>query len=127
MPEVTAQAEEKEAAVAAPPQAEENAAPAQAEGEKDTFWIYKGHPLVRCGDTIYYGSLADPFVVWLKIASFKDVKDMKAADKVIVTLMSTDPDLGAIERVQQRCERRGLYNAIDIASVWLERALKKAA
>ena len=113
MPE--AQAEEKAA---------EKAAPAKAEAP---FWIYKGHPLVRCGDQIYYGSLADPFVVWLKIASFKAVGEMKAADKVIVTLMSTDPDLGAIERVQQRCERRGLYNAIDIASVWLERALKKAA
>ena len=102
------------------------ATPAKTE-EKGPFWIYKGHPLVRCGDTLYYGSLADPFVVWLKIASFKEVGDLKAADKVIVTLMSTDPDLGAIERVQQRCERRGLYNAIDIASVWLERALKKAA
>jgi len=101
---------------------------------KSPFWIYKGHPLVRSGDTIYYGSLADPFVVWLKIASTKEVKasakeasDLQAADKVIVTLMSTDPDLGPIERVQQRCERRGLYNAIDIASIWLDRALKKAA
>jgi len=109
-------------------------APAKAEQKDSPFWIYKGHPLVRCGDTIYYGSLADPYVVWLRIASTKAVKaasaeagDLQAADKVSVTLMSTDPDLGAIERVQQRCERRGLYNAIDIASVWLERALKKAA
>ena len=91
------------------------------------FWIYKGHPLVRCEDTLYYGSLTDPFVVMLKISSTKEIKDMKAADKVNVWLMSTDPDLGPLERIQQRCERRGLYNAIDIASIWLERALKKAA
>jgi hypothetical protein len=105
----------------------------QKDAAESPFWIYRGHPLVRCGDQLYYGSLTDPFVVWLKIASYKEVKArngatvLQAADKVIVTLMSTDPDLGAIERVQQRCERRGLYNAIDIASVWLERALKKAA
>jgi len=100
--------------------------PAAAAGEKP-FWIYKGHPLVRCGDTIYYGSLADPFVVMLKISTTKDVKGMQAADKINVWLMNTDPDLNPMECIQQRCERRGLYNAIDIASIWLERALKKAA
>ena len=102
--------------------------PAAAAATKDSpFWIYKGHPLVRCGDTIYYGSLADPFVVMLKITSTKEVKDLRAADKVSVWLMSTDEEVSPLERIQQRCERRGLYNAIDIASIWLERALKKAA
>jgi len=95
--------------------------------EKSPFWLYKGHPLVRCGDTIYYGSLADPFVVMLKIATTKEVKGLQVADKVNVWLMNTDPDLNPMECIQQRCERRGLYNAIDIASIWLERALKKAA
>jgi len=91
------------------------------------FWMYKGHPLVRCGDTIYYGSLADSFVVMMKIVSTKKIGEMEAADKVNVWLMSTDDDASPLERIQQRCERRGLYNAINIASIWLERALKKAA
>ena len=103
---------------------ENAAADAKTDGP---FWVYKGHPLVRCGDTIYYGSLADPFVVMLKITSTKEIKDLRAADKVSVWLMSTDEEVSPLERIQQRCERRGLYNAIDIASVWLERALKKAA
>jgi len=106
------------------PETKTKAAPAATESP---FWVYKGHPLVRCGDTIYYGSLADPFVVMLKIASTKAVGDLQAADKVIVALMSTDEDIGPLERIQQRCERRGLYNAIDIAAIWLERALKKAS
>jgi len=91
------------------------------------FWVYKSHPLVRCGDTIYYGSLADPFVVMMKINSTKDIKDIKVADKVSVWLMSTDEEASPLKRVQERCERRELYNANDIASIWLERALKKAA
>jgi len=104
-----------------------------AAGEKGPFWIYKGHPLVRCGDTIYYGSLADPYVVMLKVSTTKEVKgvkdnkSMKVSEKINVWLMSTDPNLNPMECIQQRCERRGLYNAIDIASIWLERALKKAA
>ena len=91
------------------------------------FLTYKGRPLVRNGDTIYYGSLADPYVVMLKIDNTKDVKGLPVADKVYVTLMSTDPDASLMDRIQNRCDRRGLFNAIDIASIWLERALKKAA
>ena len=34
--------------------------------KKGEFLEYKGRPLVRCGNTIYYGSMADPFVVCLK-------------------------------------------------------------
>ncbi|MDR3314688.1 MAG: hypothetical protein LBS96_09600 [Oscillospiraceae bacterium] len=91
------------------------------------FLTYKDHPLVRSGDTIYYGSLADPYVVMLKIDSTRDLKGLPLADKVYVTLMSTDPDASLMDRIQNRCDRRGLFNAIDIASIWLERALKKAA
>jgi hypothetical protein len=98
---------------------------ASPEGKK--FLEYKGHPLVRKGDTIYYGSLADPYVVMLKISSTKELKDLQLSDKVLVMLMSTDQELSPLDRVQQRCERHGLFNAVDIASVWLERALKKAA
>ena len=30
---------------------------------------YKGRPLVRCGNDIYYGSMKDPFVVYLQVLS----------------------------------------------------------
>ena len=32
---------------------------------------YKGRPLVRCKNEIYYGSLEDPFVVFLQILTTK--------------------------------------------------------
>mgnify|MGYP003210708423 CR=1 FL=1 len=32
---------------------------------------YKGRPLVRCGNDIYYGSMKDPFVVYLQVLSTK--------------------------------------------------------
>ncbi|MDR2753461.1 MAG: hypothetical protein LBB50_04045 [Oscillospiraceae bacterium] len=108
--------------------------PTETEAKTEApFWNYKGHPLVRCGDTVYYGSLADPFVVMLKIAGNREIAGidgtapLKVANKINVWLMSTDPESSPLERIVQRCERRGLYSAVDIASVWLERALKKAA
>ncbi|MDR2525472.1 MAG: hypothetical protein LBC83_04670 [Oscillospiraceae bacterium] len=91
------------------------------------FMQYKGHPLVRCGDTLYYGSLAEPYVVMLKIDSTKDVNGLAVADKVYVTLMNTDPEASLMDQIINRCDRRGLYDAIDIAHIWLERQLKKTA
>ena len=35
--------------------------------EKTKYPMYKGKPLVRCGDTIYYGSMKDKYVVKLEI------------------------------------------------------------
>ena len=33
---------------------------------------YKGRPLVRCGNEIYYGSLADPYVVFMQVLTTKE-------------------------------------------------------
>ena len=35
------------------------------------FPMYRNHPLVRCGDVIYYGSMKDKFVVRMEIKSKK--------------------------------------------------------
>lgn len=55
--------------------------------KKGEFLEYKGRPLVRCGNTIYYGSMADPFVVCLKVQSEKKQGDQTIADKVIIQLL----------------------------------------
>ena len=49
--------------------------------------------------------------------------DLKVATKVNIQLQLTDPDLKSRDRVVKRSEKDSLYAAIDIASVWLERAL----
>ena len=33
------------------------------------FFTYKNRPLVRCGDTLYYGNMADPYVIKMEIKS----------------------------------------------------------
>ena len=87
----------------------------------NAFLTYKGKPLVRSGDTIYYGNMADEYVVMLEVKSKKESGGMEIADKVSVSLMSTDPN--AKEKIAKKSEKNGLYNAMDIGAIWLERAL----
>lgn len=91
--------------------------------EKSKFLMYKGHPLVRSGNTIYYGSLAEKCVVVMQIVTTKQEGDMTVADKIQVQLLSTDEELRMSERILKKSEKHGLYNAMDIGSIWLERAL----
>ncbi len=88
------------------------------------FSTYKGRPLVRCGDEIYYGSMADRFVIRMQVKTKNTVGDMEVADKVTIQLLCTDPDLSPRKQLVKSSEKSGLYTALDIADAWLERALK---
>ena len=91
--------------------------------DQPKFPTYKGKPLVRCGDVIYYGSMKDKYVVKLEIKSKKKVKDMDVADRVTVQLMYTDPNIRTRKQIVKTSEKEGLYLAMDIADAWLTRAL----
>ena len=94
-------------------------------GDKQPFLMYKGRPLVRSGNTLYYGSMAEEYVVMMHILTTTDANDMKMAQKIQIQLLSTDPDAPMQERVIKKSEKVGLYNAMDIASIWLDRALSE--
>ena len=94
----------------------------QQKKDKASFPTYKGKPLVRCGDTIYYGSMQDKYVIKLDIKSKKKVGDLDVADKVVVQLMYTDPEIRTRKQIVKTSEKEGLYLALDIADAWLTRA-----
>ena len=89
------------------------------------FFTYKGRPLVRCGDEIYYGNMEEPYVIRMQIKSKKEVNGEEIADRVTVQLMATDPYLSPRKQLVKSSEKSGLYLAMDIADIWLERALAK--
>jgi len=91
--------------------------------DKSGYLLYKGRPLVRNGDTIYYGSMAEKYVIMLTVESTKKVGTLDVAEKVLIQLMYTDPELRTRDRVVKKSEKVGLYNAMDLGAVWLERAL----
>ena len=51
---------------------------------EQNFYTYKGYPLVRNKNTIYYGYMSDPFVIMMQIMSTKNENGNEIADKVKV-------------------------------------------
>ena len=94
-------------------------------GKDTASLVYKGHPLRRKDNLIYYGSMADKYIIMMQILSTRKVKDLDVATKVSVQLQLTDPDLKSRDRVVKKSEKDSLYAAMDVASVWLDRALNR--
>lgn len=86
-------------------------------------FVYKGHPLRRKDNIIYFGSMADKYIIMMQILETKKIEDLEVATRVSVQLQLTDPDLKSRDRVVKKSEKNSLYAAMDVASVWLDRAL----
>ena len=81
---------------------------------------------MRCGDEIYYGNMEEPYVIRMQIKSKKEVNGQEVPDKVTVQLMATEPDLSPRKQLVKSTEKSGMFVAMDIADIWLERFLAKA-
>ena len=93
---------------------------------------YKGHPLRRKDNILYYGSMEDKYIIMHQILETKNVSplengtpedDIKSATRVSVQLQLTDPNVKSRDCVTKRTEKDSLYAAMDVACIWLERAL----
>ena len=84
---------------------------------------YKNRPLMRKDNFIYYGSMADSHIVMLQILDYKKVGDTDVANRVLVQLQLTDPNIKGRAQIATKAEKTGLYTALDLGAVWLERAL----
>lgn len=91
--------------------------------EETNVLTYKGHPLMRKDNLIYYGSMADSHIVMLQILDTKTVNGVEIATRVSVQLQLTDPAAKSRDRIVKKGEKPGLYTALDFGCVWLERAL----
>ena len=91
--------------------------------EENAVLMYKGRPLMRKDNLIYYGSMADSHIVMLQILETKQVNGIDVASRVSVQLQLTDPAAKSRDRIVKKSEKDGLYSALDFGSVWLERAL----
>ena len=74
-----------------------------ANTKKDSLLQYKGHPLMRKDNVIYYGSMTDSHIIMMQILDSKKEN--------------------GIDRIVKSSEKSSLWSAMDIASIWLDRAL----
>ena len=91
--------------------------------EANSVLTYKGHPLMRKDNLIYYGSMADSHIVMLQIMETKKIGDADIATRVSVQLQLTDPAAKSRDRIVKKSETDGFDTALDLGCVWLERAL----
>ena len=91
--------------------------------EEKAVLMYKGRPLMRKDNLIYYGSMADSHIVMLQVLETKKLGDMDIASRVSVQLQLTDPTIKSRDRIVKKSEKDSLYAAMDISAIWLERAL----
>lgn len=88
------------------------------------FFSYKNKPLVKKGNTIYYGSMLDEYVVMMQVLDTLQSEDKtELSNKILVQLMRTDTTINPQEIIVKKSEKIGIYSALEIADIWLTRAL----
>ena len=90
----------------------------------EKFNTYKGYPLVKSGNDIYYGYMQDPYVIYIQVLETKEENGEQMISKVRIAQMDTNepnPLKAFVKNAEREC---GLYEALDFANVWLEKALK---
>ena len=85
--------------------------------------MYKGHPLRRVDNLIYYGTMAEKYISMMQVLDSKKEQDLNVATRVSVQLQLTDPAARSRDRIVKKSEKDGFYTALDVGCVWLERAL----
>ncbi len=102
----------------------------KANGVNGDFMVYRDKPLVRQGNMYCYGDMKDDYVLFLMVLTTKNSdiggeagKDIP--DHILVQIMSTDESKSPSERLAKQFEKNGLYDAIDIGLIWLEKLNRK--
>lgn len=91
--------------------------------EATTGLVYRGHPLRRADNLIYYGSMADKYIVMMQVLDSEPLKDISLAKRVSIQLQLTSPNLKSRDRVVRSTEKGSMAEAMEFAAIWLERAL----
>ena len=87
------------------------------------FLTYKGKPLLRKENVLYYGNMSDKYIIMLQILEEGEVDGATVPTRVAISLQQTDSNVRAKERIVRKSEKKSLYEALDLGAVWLERAL----
>ena len=85
---------------------------------ENTILTYKGKPMQRRENVIYFGSFQEDFMIHFTITDTKKTGEIDIATNVLIELK--DNRTGATVK---KAERENLYKAIDIAEFWLFDAL----
>lgn len=86
--------------------------------------IYKGKPLLRAEDKLYFGDFEENFITVFTINEKKPLKDLNVASKVTIELLEKKGADIKSAHLLKKAERSSLYDALDIGCFWLEDILE---
>ena len=93
-----------------------------AVAKKAKEFTYKGKPVYRKGNVIYYGDLSKNLILVLEITDSEKQGDFNISKKVSFHIQDNTGELG--KGINYRSgERENLYEAFDIGAWWLQDAL----
>ncbi len=94
----------------------------KAIGIEGKYLEYKGKPLVRQGNELYYGDMSENYYLFLMIMDETEDASLgtKIPGKVLIQVLSTKDHKPLKQKVVD-----GLYEAFDLGTAWLERANKQ--
>ena len=85
--------------------------------------IYKGKPMFRIGNKVYYGNPEDKFIIIMTENDYEDIGGLKVANSVNVALSTNDTKGKGKEKIIKQSDREGIYDALDFGEYWLQDAL----
>ena len=85
--------------------------------------MYKGKPLLRRGNLLYYGNPEDKYIIMMTVLESTKIIDLDVSTSVVVQLQTND--IPGKEKVLKKAERDGLFSALDVGEFWLEEALSE--
>ena len=91
-----------------------------ANGIQGKYLEYNGKPLVREGNEIYYGDMSDKYYLFMLVMTKKKSSrfSIDLPDQIMVQILPTD---GSNQPQKQKVVK-GLAEAFDLGTAWLERA-----
>ena len=84
-------------------------------GENE-FLEYKGKPLVRQGDEIFYGDLSDKFYIYMMIMSEKDTENGSVPERIMIQLVESSTKIPKNQKIVVVFKE-----AFEFADAWLWR------
>ena len=84
------------------------------------YQIFKGKPIVRKGNIIYFGKTDQKYIARIEVVSFKKSGELELPDKVDVKILLSDRKFSMKKRTIKNSTQNGLYGAIDMANTWLD-------
>lgn len=84
---------------------------------KGNYLEYRGRPLVREGNMIYYGNMDDDYVLLFTIMTTTEFMGKEVPDMIVVQILSTKENMTIVKQDVTH----GFYDAFDKGVIWLER------